>query len=161
MDIDQQIEALVEDAPQDGRTPALVRAIAPALKQIAQGLRHSHYYLLQSPTDHRWLSTTLQSRSQPQQQKTVIYAFASREDAQGQTNLLELQPPLVNRLPVIPLIFQMVTLTPIASMIFFENPGNPETGTEILRQEVEDLIQEQIQGIRLKSKGGDIPPNFA
>lgn len=159
MDLDQQIAALIADAPQDGRTPALVQAIAPALKHVGKRLRHEQYYILQSP-DQRWLSTTLRSQRQPQQQKTVIYAFAHRQDALYQSNPLELQPAIAVSLPLIPLLFQFVTLNPIDSMIFFENPGNRETGTEIWRQEVEDLIQARLQNIKAPVPP-EIPPDLA
>jgi hypothetical protein len=159
MDLDQQIAALIADAPQDGRTPELVRAIAPALKQVGKRLRHEQYYILQSP-DQRWLSTTLRSQRQPQRQKTVIYAFADRQDALSQSNPLELQPAIAVSLPVIPLLFQLVTLTPIDSMIFFERPDHRETGTEIWRQEVEDLIQSHLQKIEAPLPP-EIPPDLA
>jgi hypothetical protein len=160
MDIDQQIAALIQDAPQDGRTPALVRGIAPALRLIAQRLRHLQYYILQSSQDGRWLSTTLSLRAQPAREKTVIYAFADRKDALAQANPLERYPPIAVPQPVIPLLFQMVTLNTIESMIFFEAPGDPDDGTEVFRQEVEDLIQTHLQGI-MGSLGRDIPPDIA
>jgi len=159
MDLDQQIAALIAEAPQDGRTPELVRAIAPVLKQVGERLHHEQYYILQSP-DQRWLSTTLRSQRQPQRQKTVIYAFGRREDALSQSSPLELQPAIAVSLPVIPLLFQLVTLSPIDSVIFFEHPGNPETGTEIRRQEVEDLIQARLQKLGASSPP-EIPPDLA
>lgn len=159
MDLDQQIAALIADAPQDSCTPELVRAIAPALKQVGECLRHGQYYILQSP-DRRWLSTTLRSQLQPARQKTVIYAFAHREDALSQSNPLELKPAIAVSVPVIPLLFQLVTLSPVDSMVFFERPGNTETGTEIWRQEVEDLIQARLQEIDASSLP-QIPPDLA
>ena len=46
--LDQQIQSLIDDAPNDGVTPGLIKAIAPALKQLALNLRHEQYYILQS-----------------------------------------------------------------------------------------------------------------
>ncbi len=161
MDLDQQIQALIQDAPQDGTTPKIVQAIAPALKQVAQRLRHTQYYILQSAEDRRWLSTTLQNQTQLGREKTVIYAFADRQDAIAGVNPLEVKPAIAELILVVPLLFQMVTLDPIESMIFFEVSGNTETGTEIFRQEVEALIQARLQSMVLPQPGKDIPPDLA
>lgn len=160
MDLDQQIQALIQDAPQDGTTPKIVQAIAPALKQVAQRLRHTQYYILQSAEDRRWLSTTLKNQAQPTQEKTVIYAFADRQDAIAEVNPLEVKPAIAELILVVPLLFQMVTL-PIQSMIFFEVSGNTETGTEIFQQEVEALIQARLQSMVLSPPAADIPPDLA
>lgn len=68
MDLDQQIRDLIENAPQDGSTPTLVEAIAPVLKLLASRLRHPEYYVAQT-LDQEWAVTTLENRTQPEQQK--------------------------------------------------------------------------------------------
>ena len=81
MNLDQQIDILRDNAPNHGISPIVIeKAIAPALKMFAKQLKHEHYYLLQN-LQQGWILTTLSNRSQPQQQKKVIYAFATSKDA--------------------------------------------------------------------------------
>ncbi len=68
MDLDEQIQTLIQNAPQDGTTPALVEAIAPILKQLAGQLRHSQYYIPQT-LNQEWAITTLENRTQPSVEK--------------------------------------------------------------------------------------------
>jgi hypothetical protein len=68
MTLEQQIQTLIDGAPQDGRTPALIEAIVPALQEIALQLQHQQYYLLQN-AEQRWLTTILSNRQAPDQEK--------------------------------------------------------------------------------------------
>lgn len=70
MNIDQQIQELIDDAPQDGNTPALVATIAPVLKFLASQLRHNQYYIVQT-LDQDWAITALENRSQPGLEKML------------------------------------------------------------------------------------------
>lgn len=76
--IDQQLQALVDNAPKDGSTPQLVESIAPVLKLVAQRLRHLQYYVVQT-LDGNWVMLTLSHRAQ-EEEKHVIYAFPSLKD---------------------------------------------------------------------------------
>ena len=78
--LDQQMQALIDNAPQDGQTPLIMQAIAPVLKHFATRLQRSQYYILQS-SDRSWLVTTLSNRSQPELEKNVIYAFPTLKDS--------------------------------------------------------------------------------
>src|SRR4028118_787633 len=80
MDLAQQIQALINNAPQDGTTPKAIEAIAPVLTLLASQLRHLEYYILQT-LDQGWVVTTLSNRTQPEVEKNVIYAFPSLKDA--------------------------------------------------------------------------------
>jgi hypothetical protein len=54
--LDEQIQVLLKDAPNDGVTGTAMAAIAPTLKAIAGGLKHTQYYVLQT-LDQGWVMT--------------------------------------------------------------------------------------------------------
>ena len=158
MNLDQQIQDLIDEAPQDGTTPTAMGAIAPVLSQIASRLKHSQYYIWQL-LDQSWVITTLRNQAKPELEKTVVYAYADLKDATT-TNPSQFQDSqLVARpLPVIQLLFRTVSVTALDSLIFFDNPGNLARGTEIRRQEVQDLIANQLQQALLNPQ---LPPDIA
>lgn len=157
MELDQQIQELVNGAPQDGRTPHAVQAIAPVLEQVAKRLQHTQYYVLQT-LDQRWVITTLSNRAQPEVEKNVVYVFPRLEDAAASPDAL-LDPQLVAMpIPVIQLLFQTTTLSSVDSIIFLDAPGNLELGTEISCQDVQTLIQTQLQQTLFRNR---VPPDLA
>ena len=150
--LDQQIQSLIDDAPKDGVTPGLIKAIAPGLKQLALNLRHEQYYILQS-LDSDWLVTTI--RNSENIEKRVIYAFPTLQDSFAtSTSSAHFKAQLVALpMPVIHILFQLVALQSVDSIIFLENPGEATTGYEINPQDIRKLIQDQIQP--------QIPPDIA
>ncbi|MGL4500685.1 MAG: hypothetical protein ACRCU2_16575, partial [Planktothrix sp.] len=76
MNLDPQIQSLIDHAPQDGTTPQIVEAIAPALKLLAAQLEHPEYYVLQT-LDQSWVVQPFINVDQPQIKKRVIYAFST------------------------------------------------------------------------------------
>lgn len=144
MDLDQQIQTLIDNAPQDGTTPRIVAAIAPALKLLASQLRHPQYYILQT-IDRDWVLTTLSNRAMPDVEKHVIYAFPTRKDAAAGAFAPHDLRAIAQPVAVTHILFQMVALDTVDSTVFFETPGNLEAGTEVLRQDVQNLIQAQLQ----------------
>lgn len=155
MDLNQQIQTLIDHAPQDGTTPDLVAAIAPVLKLLAEQLRHPQYYVLQT-LDERWVLTTLSNRAQPEQEKYVIYAYSTLKDVASGPNLLQDPELIALPVPVIQILFQMMTLESVGSTIFFETPGNVMAGTEIRREDLQELIRAQFM-----SKPSAPPPDIA
>jgi hypothetical protein len=146
MDLDQQIQALLEKAPRDGSTPQILQAIAPALVLIAQQLQHLEYSILQA-VDQSWALVVLSNLKEPGREKRVIYAWTSLKDA-SQTAAAagdRLRPVL---LPVTHILFQMIALEGLDSIVFFESPGNQEVGTEIPREQVQNLINVYLQQYR-------------
>lgn len=156
MTIEEQIQTLIDNAPQDGSTPQLVTAIAPVLRQLANQLRHLQYYIVQT-LEQDWAITTLGNRLQPDLEKNVVYAFASLKDVAN--GPYPMQDPSMIALPVptIQILFQMMTIEAIHSTIFFETPGNVMTGTEIQREEVARLIQSHLYDQPQSS----VPPDIA
>ena len=156
MDLDRQIQALIDGAPQDGSTPQAIAAIAPALKTLAKRLKHLEYYILQSPNEE-WVLTTLRNDKQPQVTKKVIYAFTTLKDA-SQSPPAKANPNLIaSPKPVAAVLFQMVTLNPNdnISLVFFDSPGDTESGTEVPVREIQKLIQSHLRQTRA------YPPNLA
>ncbi len=141
MDLHDQIQTLIADAPQDGKTPEAVLKIAPALLQVAQTLRCPQYYILRT-LQQNWQITILQHRQDPSRQKTVIYAYAHLTDATqaGQADGL-----VAVSVPIIQLLFQLLTLDGVDSLIVQEQPHQPHRGTEIRRQDLQQLVQMQLQ----------------
>ena len=84
MNLDKQVQTLIENAPQDGTTPQIIEAIAPALKLLAEQLKHPQYFIWQT-LDENWVMTTLSNRTQPNLEKQVIYAFPTLKDATSST----------------------------------------------------------------------------
>jgi len=146
MDLDQQIQALIEKAPRDGSTPQILQAIAPALVLIAQQLQHLEYSILQA-VDQSWAMVVLSNLKEPGREKKVIYAWTSLKDASQAAAAAgdRLRPVL---LPVTHILFQMIALEGLDSIVFFESPGNQEVGTEIPREQVQNLINVYLQQYR-------------
>ncbi len=161
MDLEQQIQVLIENAPQDGTTPKIVEAIAPVLTLIANQLRHSDYHILQT-LDQGWVVTTLSNRAQPDVEKNVIYAFPTLKDATDFQSVADPQI-IVATVPVTHILFQMLAIDTITSIVFFNTPGNLTAGTEVRRDDLQQLIQIQLQQIHStpRSYPSNLPPDIA
>jgi hypothetical protein len=159
MDLDQQLKALIDDAPQDGTTPQLIELVAPVLKAIAQRLRHPQYYVVQT-LDGSWVMLTLNHRSEAEPEKNAIYAFPSLEDVSSSPYDLTDPNLMALPIPVTHLLFQMLAIHQVDSVIFFETPGNATIGTEVQRSELEGLIrqygQEQADAVTQSTIPSDI-----
>jgi hypothetical protein len=161
MDLKQQVQVLIENAPQDGLTPQVVEAISPVLTLLASQLGHLEYHILQT-LNGDWVVTTLSNRTQPELEKNVIYAFATDKDATGFQPVDD--PQLVTAtIPVTHILFQLLALATVTSLVFFDTPGNLATGTEVRRKDLEDLIQRQLKQVQPapRSYPNNIPPDFA
>jgi hypothetical protein len=157
MDLDKQVEMLIDNAPQDGVTPKMVRTIAPVLIAIAKKLRHLRYYILQD-LQESWVLTTLSNRANPAQQKRVIYAYPTLQDIlatvkDGPDSKLTGIP-----LPVINILFQLIALEPVDSIVFFETNSITSNGIEVKRTDLQQLIQQKILE---ESRVSKLPPDIA
>jgi hypothetical protein len=162
MDIDQQIKYLIENAPQDGRTGKIVQAIAPALKYLALQLRHPQYYI-RALANREWLLTTLSNRANPGVEKRVIYAYPTLQDVHGDPNMAMDQGAIALPVPVTHILFQMVAMDRVNSIVFFETPGNLTNGTEVKRDDMQQLIQLYLQQGHLTkpAQSNNLPPDIA
>lgn len=155
MTLDQQLQVLIDHAPQDGTTPDVVKVIAPALKMIAEQLKHSQYYVLQT-LDQHWVMTTLSHRTQPDMQKKVVYGFPTLKDVALAPESLK-DPQLVALpVPVTHILFQMMAMKTIDSLVFFDTPGDAQGGTEVRREDLEHLVQLHLQQARAAAPPPDI-----
>jgi hypothetical protein len=159
MDLDQQIQALATESPDDGVTGAAITAIAPTLKTLATQLKHLQYYVLQT-LNQDWVMLTINNRQQANTAKNVVYAFPSLQDvAKGPYSVKDPQVMGVP-VPVIHILFKMLAMKPVDSIIFFETPGNTKQGIEVRRDDLQTLVQKQLQ----QNQGtptSNIPPDIA
>jgi hypothetical protein len=162
MKLDQQLQILIEEASGQG-VPSWVmeKAVVPILKAFASQLQHLEYYVLQS-RDRDWIITTLSNIEKPEQEKQVIYAFSSSEDAVNSQGNSDLEIAIAS-IPVTHLLFQLFALDGVDSIIFLETPGNLEKGVEIFRASLQNSIQKQLQQLAPPpiSKPNNIPSNLA
>jgi len=143
-DLQQQIQALIKDAPDDGVTGPTVEAISPVLLAIAGRLKHSQYYILQT-LGNSWVMTTLSSRREPNVRKNVLYGFPTLKDAASDPNTAKNPQIMAIPTPVTHILFQMLALKSLDSIIFFDTPGNLKHGTEIQKREFQAMVQTHLQ----------------
>jgi hypothetical protein len=161
MDLEQQIQVLIDNAPQDGTTPKVVEAIAPVLTLLASQLEHLQYHILQT-LDQDWVLTTLSNRAQPEVEKNVIYAFPTLKDAADFQSGSD--PQIIAAVvPVTHILFQMLAIDTVNSVVFFDTPGNLTAGTEVRRDDLQNLIQRQLQQFQSvpRSYPSNLPPDIA
>lgn len=143
-ELQQQIQKLIQDAPNDGVTGPTVEAISPVLLAIAQQLKHRQYYILQT-LSQSWVMTTISNRREPQTRKNVLYAFPTLKDAASDP-VTSKDPQIMGiPTPVSNILFQMLALKNLDSIIFFDTPGNRKQGTEIKKLEFQAMVQAQLQ----------------
>jgi hypothetical protein len=157
-DLDAQLQELIDDAPQDGVTPALIEAIAPVLKQLASRLRHSEYYIAQT-LEQNWAVTLLNHETQIGVQKQIVYAFSNLKDVSSGPYPMKDPQMIALPIPVIHILFQIVAMETVNSVVFFEVPGNAIIGTEIKREELQVLIQTQL--MQQIAPSSTVPPDIA
>jgi hypothetical protein len=156
MDLQAQIQLLIDNAPQDGITPQLITAIAPALQTVASRLTHKQYFILQS-MDEEWVLTTLSNRTNSELEKRVVYAYPTLQDA-IKSQSVKHDPRLIAKpIGVIHVLFQLTAMEPVDSIVFFETSGVSGDTIEIPRFELQLLIQQVMTPYRNKV----VPPDIA
>lgn len=151
MNLDQQIEALINDAPNDPEMRQITETFAPVLQQIASKFRYSEYYVLQTP-DQAWVSFTLNHRTQSHVEKTVVYAFPSLEAVAQVVEREDLSALSTIKIGIIELLFQFYALNLGESLVLFDTVANTERAIELPRSEFDVLIQQALD---------PLPPNIA
>lgn len=152
MELEQQLTVLIKEAADYNVAPVVIeQAIAPVIKLFAEQLHYLQYYVLQN-LDLDWVLTTI-SNPQIQQEKQVIYAFVSVQDAA--TFQRKINPDLIaSPIPIAQLLFRLFSLQQVDSIIFLENSQNLNQGIEVKRSHLTDLIKQQLQ--QLSSPPPDI-----
>ncbi|MEM9977710.1 MAG: hypothetical protein AAF808_08760 [Cyanobacteria bacterium P01_D01_bin.2] len=145
MDIEQQIQTLIDDAP-DETTGQAISLVAPLLKEIAGQLPKENYYIVQS-LGQGWVMTTLRGRQDPKATKTVVYAYPSLATAAvGQENnpqMMALPHPSTH------LLFQLLSLKQVDSIIFMQEKGKGQ-GVEVSRTMLEQVLRQQLKQLQEK-----------
>lgn len=153
MTLDQQIQVLIQEAPQYGVAPVVIeKAIAPVLQSIAQQLKHSSYYILQN-SQEQWLISVIKKTNSSSKEKKVVYAFTTVQDAKN-FNQNQQADLIATPLPIVQILFRLFSLTQIESMVFFEEIGNTTKGSQVKRQDIQNSIQQKL--IQLKTTPSDI-----
>jgi hypothetical protein len=142
MDLQDQAQALIDNAPADEATREGVEVVAKALSEVAQGLGHREYYVLQN-FQQQWQVTTLQHRAQEDVQKTVLYAYAHLVNATqaGQSEDLIAVP-----VPIVQLLFQFFSFENVDSFLFLDNLHDPNEIREIALQDLQALVHSFLEG---------------
>lgn len=145
MNLQEQANRLIANAPQDGQTPQVIRAIAPVLVAQAQEFPQDIYYVLQTPSQ-QWQVVTLEHRQYPGKQKTVLYAYGSEAIAlsQGESGLGAYP------IPIIDLLFQLLAMEPVDSLLILEDAA-AQHGREISRAKLQQQVMQAL----------NVPPNLA
>jgi hypothetical protein len=172
LNLNDQVQILSQEAPNYGVPPLVIeQAIAPVLIGQARKLKHLSYFVLQS-RDREWQTTTLSHRNHPAQEKTVLYAFAGRQEALSFSLNTHTSLEIIE-IPVIDLLFQLLAMTPVDSLILLDIEGNLDQGKEIQRQGLQHLIEKHLRRLPATnnsksansksptSKSRSIPSNWA
>lgn len=154
MKLKKQLQILINEAPDYGVSSlAMEKGVIPILKGFAQQLKHPNYYLLTS-SQEEWILTTICHRENPQQEKTVVYAFSTPDAAAKFQGVSSTQINTI-AIPTTHLLFQLFAIEQIDSIIFMDRGDNLSRGTEIPRQTVKDSIQKQLRELKnLDNKSG-------
>ncbi|MGK7894910.1 MAG: hypothetical protein AB4372_15150 [Xenococcus sp. (in: cyanobacteria)] len=144
MDLDQQLQILIDNAPNYG-VPALVieNAIAPILRIFAEKLQFLEYYILQNQQED-WVTFNVRNDPEQDWSKTVIYAFTSYQEA-IQFNQEPDEKIVANPLPTTHILFRLFSVKNIDSIIFLNNIDDSTQGIELRREDLQKLIKQQLQ----------------
>ncbi len=153
MSLNQQVEALINGAPDD-RSRMEVMAIAPTLQQVAATLPQTRYYICQSASGE-WVVTTLKHQHQPNLEIQVIYAFA-RSESIGEFDNGALANSLAIEVPIVQLLFYFLAFPEIDRLVFLNNADNLDLGTEISRDNLEDAIRQGLNNANVDRLPPDI-----
>jgi hypothetical protein len=141
MDIPAQVQTLISEAPSDNVMQEGIQVVAEVLGQIALGLGHLQYYVLQN-FENQWQVTTLEHRTQPDLQKTVLYVYGHLADAtrEGQSADLIAVP-----IQTVPLLFQFFSFTQVDSLMFVDEANQPDQIKELSRADLQAVVQASLQ----------------
>lgn len=136
MDLQTQVQALIDDAPAEDALQESIQLVAQVLGQVAQGLSHTEYYVLQN-LEQQWQMTTLQHRTQDDLQKTVLYAYGHLTDA---TRVGQAEDLIAVPVPVVQLLFQFFSFENVDSFLFVDEANNPDGIRELKRSDLQGLV---------------------
>ncbi|MEN9207247.1 MAG: hypothetical protein Q6L50_07360 [Gloeomargarita sp. GMQP_bins_120] len=142
MELEQQLQQLIDEAPKQDNTAQLVQLIGPLLLEIARNFRHKQYYIVQT-LDRRWQTSTYAPLGQGGPEQTLLYAYCTLEDATNSIPLPKDPWLLALPVPVVHIIFQLLALEPVESVVFWEEPG-PRLGAALRRSDLQAYVQNYL-----------------
>lgn len=148
MNIDQQLQNLIEEAPKFG-VPAIImeNGVIPIINAFAQQLGHSQYYLRQT-LDNNLVLTILGNDQHPELEKRVIYAFPTVEAAAQFPDSKINSPDIVaQEVPVSEILFQMFTMKEVDSVIFVDEPDKYQQSKEIYCNKLQSAIRQNLSNL--------------
>lgn len=141
MDISAQVQALINEAPADEAMQEGIAIVAEVLGQVAVGLGHHQYYILQN-LEKQWQITTLEHRAQPGVQKTVLYAYGHLADATRSGRDADL---IATPVQTVPLLFQFFSFTQVDSLLFVDEAHQPDQIKELNRADLQTVVQATLE----------------
>lgn len=155
MDIDRQLQELIEGAPPEADLRQAIKTVSPVIQAIAQQLKYSEYYILQS-VGRQWLQATIAHKDNPTQPKRVVYAYPSLAAA-ASDQLAKSNPGLMALpVPVARLLFQLPAIEPVDSLIFLAGDSQGQA-IEVRRTDLKILFQSQLT----QQMKPSVPPDIA
>ncbi|APB34055.1 hypothetical protein GlitD10_1730 [Gloeomargarita lithophora Alchichica-D10] len=142
MELEQQLQKLIDDAPKGDNTAQLVQVIGPLLLNLARNFHHKQYYIVQT-LDQRWQTSTWTPTSPDDAERTLLYAYSTLQDAIESIPMPKDPWLMALPVPVVQIIFQLLGMEPVESVIFWEEPG-PKLGAELKRSELQQFVQNHL-----------------
>lgn len=140
MELEQQVQKLIDEAPQGDNTAQLVQLIGPLLIDLARNFRHKQYYIVQT-LDKRWQTNIW--TNQDGSERTLLYAYCTLQDATASIPAPKDPWLMVLPVPVVQIIFQLLAMEPVEGVIFWEEPGM-KAGAALERKDVQLLVQNHL-----------------
>lgn len=145
LELNQQVQSLIDNTPPNSDLAQVLPTIAPSFLSIASQLQHLQYYIVQT-LDESWVTLTLENQNDPNQQKTVVYAFPNLEDATASATGLRDPQLMALPLPAIDILFRMLAMSnKVDSVIFLEVPGSRSGGAEVRQVDLQRAVQLRLQ----------------
>jgi hypothetical protein len=141
MDIPAQIQALIDESPPDQEMREGIQVVAEVLGQVALGLGHLQYYILQN-LENQWQVTTLEHRAEPDRQKNVLYVYSRLGDA---TRMGQDADLLAVPIRILPLLFQFFSFAQVDSLLFVDEANQPNQLKELSRADLQAVVQASLQ----------------
>lgn len=141
MDIPAQVQTLIDEAPSDDVMQEGIQVVAEVLGQVASGLGHLQYYILQN-FENQWQITTLEHREQPDLQKTVLYVYGHLADATRVGRSADL---IAVPIQTVSLLFQFFSFVQVDSLLFVDEANQPDQMKELSRVELQAVVQASLQ----------------
>ena len=129
-----QVNALIQDAPNDRTTTQSVVTLAPLLAKFAlTRLNQAYYYLIQDPDGALLRETFIhptQFTAETTGEKTIVFAFSTLEEAALNRDSGLNADGLVVRTPTLEILFRFWALSWCDAVVFLDVGQGPDRRTD-------------------------------